>query len=230
MGRRRPAISATCPEWPATAGFDADDTIAVAAQPRDFALLDDIDSARIRAARVSPGDSIVAGSAAAALQQSAHYRVTRARRTVEQRYHACDFLPVEQFCVYAVQAHGVAAPGVSIEVSMAVREVQDATLAEEDVVVELLLEPLPELQRVLVDRRALVPEVVRADDRRVPAHVAAAQPPALEHRDIGDAVLRGEVVRGGQPVAAAADDHHVVATPRLGVAPEERGMLGQHHR
>ena len=57
-----------------------------------------------------------------------------------------------------------------------VREVEHAALAEEQVVVELRLEPLPQLQRVLVDRGALVPEVVRADDGRVARDVAAGEP------------------------------------------------------
>ena len=55
---------------------------------------------------------------------------------------------------------------------------------------------------MVVDARALVLEIVGADDRGVAAGVAAAEPALLEHRDIGDAVLLREVVGGREPVAA----------------------------
>src|SRR5436305_8376447 len=65
-------------------------------------------------------------------------------------------------------------------------EVEDATLAEEDVVVELLGESFPELQRMLIDRGALIPEVVGANDGGVASHVAPRQPAPLQHRNISD--------------------------------------------
>jgi hypothetical protein len=72
---------------------------------------------------------------------------------------------------------------------------------------------------VLVDRDALVEQVVRTDDGRVAAGVAAADPAFLDDRDVGEAVFGGEVVRGAEPVAAAADDDRVVRGLRLGLAP-----------
>ena len=42
----------------------------------------------------------------------------------------------------------------------------------------------------------------------------------LDHGDIGDAVLLGEIIGGGEAVPAAADDHHVVVRLRLGLAPD----------
>src|SRR5262249_37195464 len=58
------------------------------------------------------------------------------------------------------------------------------------------------------------------------------QPAALEHGDVRDAVLGGEVVGRGQPVAAGAHDDHVVGRLRLRGAPEPVGVLGElgHHR
>ena len=76
-------------------------------------------------------------------------------------------------------------------------------------------------------RRALVPQVVGPDQGGVAGHVAAGEPAPLQHRDVGDAVVLGQVVRGRQAVAAAADDDHVVGPLRLRVAPEEVGVLGQ---
>jgi hypothetical protein len=72
---------------------------------------------------------------------------------------------------------------------------------------------------VVVERDALVEEVVRADDRRVAAGVPAADPALLDDRDIRDAVLGREVVRRAEAVAAAADDDRVVGGLRLGLAP-----------
>src|SRR5437870_13809073 len=82
----------------------------------------------------------------------------------------------------------------------------------------------PELERVFVDRGALIPEVVRANDGRVAGHVAACQPASLEHGDIGDAMVLGKVIRRGQTMAAGANDDDLVRTPRLRVAPEMIGM------
>jgi hypothetical protein len=38
-------------------------------------------------------------------------------------------------------------------------------------------------------------------------------------------VARGEVVRGGEPVAPRADDDDVIAAMGIGVPPEELGMF-----
>ena len=81
----------------------------------------------------------------------------------------------------------------------------------------VLRQPLPQLQRELVEVRVGVEVVVRADDRRVAPGVAAAEPALLEHGDVGDAVLLREVVGGREPVPAAADDDDVVARLRRGL-------------
>src|SRR5205823_13326404 len=74
------------------------------------------------------------------------------------------------------------------------------------------------------DRGALIPEVVRANHGGVAGHVAARQPAALEHRNVGDAMVLGKVIRRGQTMAAGANDDDLVRTPRLRVAPEMIGM------
>jgi transcriptional regulator GlxA family with amidase domain len=63
---------------------------------------------------------------------------------------------------------------------------------------------------VVVEPRALVIEIVRADDGGVAPGVAAAEPALVDHRDVGDPVLLGEIVGGAEPVAAGADDDDVV--------------------
>ena len=100
------------------------------------------------------------------------------------------------------------------------REVQDAALAEHHVEVQLLGEPLPQLDRVIVDPGALVPQVIGADDRRVAPGVAAAEPALFEHGHVAHAVLLGQVVGGRQTMAAGADDDHLIARLRLRAAPD----------
>ena len=201
IGSRSPAIDASTDECPAAARATSPASIGPSVvstpatrpsrdrDPRDLTALDHVDAQPIRAAREGPRDVVVLRDAAARLVRRAEHGIPDMVARLDDRADLLDAVRVDPLRVDAAEAVGVHAAAALAHVAEAVREVQDAALAEQDVVVELLLEPLPELQRVLVDRRALVPEVVRADDRRVAAHVAAAEPPALEHRDIGDAVL-----------------------------------------
>src|SRR5439155_25930611 len=76
-----------------------------------------------------------------------------------------------------------------------------------------------QLQRMLVDPRTGVPQIIGADDRRVAPGIAKADRALFQHRDVLDAVLLGEVVGGCQPVPAAADDDHLIARPRRRFAP-----------
>jgi hypothetical protein len=111
-----------------------------------------------------------------------------------------------------------------------VREVHDAALVELHVGVELGFELLPQLERVLVDRGALVPEVVGTDDGRVAGHVPAAEPAPLEHRDVGDAVVLREVVGRGEAVTAAADHDRLVGPARFRRPPGPRPLGGHGAR
>src|SRR5713226_9266923 len=65
-------------------------------------------------------------------------------------------------------------------------------------------------------------QVVRPYDRGVAAGIAAAQPALLEHGDVGDAVIPGEIVGGRQTVAAATDDNDVIGRLRIGSPPSLR--------
>ena len=129
--------------------------------------------------------------------------------------------------VDAVELVGLDPAHAVADVLQAVREVEHAALAEQDRVVEVVLQALPELEGVLVDGRALVPQVVRPDQGGVAGHVPARQPAPLQHRHVGDPVVLGQVVRGREAVPAAADDDHVVGPLGLRVAPQEVGVLGQ---
>src|SRR6266481_6662284 len=82
---------------------------------------------------------------------------------------------------------------------------------------------------MVVECGALIEQVVGADDGGVAAGVAAADPALLEHRDVGEAVLAGEVVGRSQPVTPAADDERVIGGLGLGTAPLRRpaALAGQ---
>ena len=176
----------------------------------DLAILDDVHAARVRRPRKAPGDGVMARVAAPPLQGAAHDRVARVRRGVEDRAEGLDLFHGQELGVDRVEPVGVDPPGRLLQVVDVVDQVQHAALAEHQVVVELLRQPLPELQRMLVERGALVPQIVGADHRGVAPGVAAAEPALLQHRDIGDAVEAGEVVGSGQAMTAGADDDDIV--------------------
>ena len=203
----------------AARGFHADDGAArIAHEAGQFAILNDVDAAIGRAARITPDHCVVPRGAAAALQQPAHDRKPR-MIIIEKGRQLAHRRAVEQLGIDAMQPHRIAAPGEGVALRVGVIEVEDAALADHRVIVEVLLEALPQLHRPFVERSVAVEPVIRADDGGVSPGIAAADPSLFDHRDIGDAVHLGEVIGRCQPVAAAAHDHHVVGLARVGIAP-----------
>ena len=186
----------------------------IAQDARDLAVLDDVDPERIGRARVAPGDRVVARGTAAALQRRAAHRVADVAN-VQRRAEGLGLLGCQPVVVDAGGAVGADVALEHLLVVHGVREHHDPARGEHDVVVEHLGEVAPQLHRVIVERGALLEEVVGADDGGVAAGVAAADPAFFEHRDLAQAVLGGQIVRRSQPVAAAADDERVVGALRL---------------
>ncbi len=87
------------------------------------------------------------------------------------------------------------------------------------VVVEVLLQAFPQLERVLVEGDVAGHQVVRPDDRGIAADIAAADVPFLLHGHVARAVVLRQVIRRGEAVAATADDDEVVRSSWLRVAP-----------
>ena len=100
-----------------------------------------------------------------------------------------------------------------------VAEVVHATLTEHDIVVQVLTQPFPELERFLLEQRRFGAQVVGTHDRRVAARIAAADPVFLEHGNVAHAVLFRQVVRRCRAMAAAADNDDIVSAPGLRAAP-----------
>jgi hypothetical protein len=98
-------------------------------------------------------------------------------------------------------------------------QVQHAALADHRVVIEILLQSFPQLHREFVKRDVAGQQIVGADDRGVAADIAAADPCLFKHRDVGDAVLPGEIIGGRKAMTAAADNHDVIFVAGFGVAP-----------
>src|SRR5205814_3606635 len=113
----------------------------------------------------------------------------------------------------------IAAPHRGIDLRRRVDEIEYATRAVHHVEVELLRQSLPELERKLVEMRVWIEMVVGANDRRVASGVAAAEPALFQHRDVADAMLFREVIRGGEPMTAATDDDDIVVLLRRSAAP-----------
>ena len=141
---------------------------------------------------------------------------------VEKRRHRLDAIAIQQFGIYAVQAHGVAPPRVGVPLRIGMVEVQHAALAHHRVIVEVLLQPFPQLHGKFIERDIARQKIVRSHDRGVAANIAAADPAFFEHGDVPDPVLLGQIIGRGQSVTAAADHHHIVSGLRSCVAPLRR--------
>jgi hypothetical protein len=143
----------------------------VDADAGDLAILHDVDTALIGSPRVAPGHGVVPHGAAAPLQQAALDREPRVV-VVEVWRERANLLALEQFGVDAVHAHGIAAPRVGVTLGVGVIEVEHAALADHGVVVDVPLQPLPQLHRPFVERDVAGQQVVGAHDCGIAADVA----------------------------------------------------------
>ncbi len=157
--------------------------------------------------------------APAPLDQAAEHRKTRIGGQVEQRDQPADLLAGQKLGVDPVAGQGVAPFGEPGHVGIGMTQEQRAALAEHHIVVQLVGQPLPELQREFEQRLALRQAIVGAHDGGVAPRIAAADPALFEHGDGGHLVDLGQVVGRGQPMAAPPDDDDVVGGLGLGRAP-----------
>ena len=130
--------------------------LRVAPDARDLAVLDDVDAERIGGARIAPGDRIVPRRAAAALQRRAQHRIADVGLDVERRAECLRLFGGQPFIVDAVAAVGMHMALDDLHVVHRVRQHHDAARREHDVVVQGLGQPLPQLQRVIVERGAFI--------------------------------------------------------------------------
>ena len=138
---------------------------------------------------------------------------------IEKRQHCANLLSIEQLRVDAVEPHGIAAAGEGVALRVGVIEIEDAALADHDIVIELALQPFPQLHRPFIELDVRRQQVIGADDGRVAAGIARADPAFLQNGDVVEAVFFGEIIGRRQTVTAAADNDHVIFGLWLRVAP-----------
>ena len=193
------------------------DAALLDAEAGDLAILDDVDAAFIGGAGIAPGHGVVAHRAAARLHQRAANREPGIVEIGEGQIFA-HLVARQQLGIDTGETHGVAPPHIGVPLRVRMEDVEDAALADHGVEVELLAQPLPQLHRALVEGGVARQQIVRANDRGVAPDIAGAEIALLQHGDIGDAMLLGEVIGGGETMPAA-DNDHVVSRLRLRLPP-----------
>src|SRR6218665_2931116 len=111
----------------------------------------------------------------ARLPTGPRHRVAAAAAAIELRDFLLPLAGAEPLGIDALQRVGVD-PALDVaHVLQRMAQVEHAALAEHHIHVQFLAQALPQLERVLVELRRLVPQIVRAHDRGVARRVAAAQ-------------------------------------------------------
>src|SRR3546814_16180300 len=84
---------------------------------------------------------------------------------------------------------------------------------------DLIGQLLVELDRKFVKGSRFREEIIRADDRRVATGVAAADPAALDERDVGETMVLRTIISGREAMPAATDHDRVIIRLGRRVAP-----------
>ena len=167
------------------------------------------------ARRIGPHDRVVPGGGAGRVVQRREHRVPHVDGQIEAGRQLGDVVGEDQLGIDAQVLVHLGAPAHGPDGGIGVGQRQMAALGVLQVEVQLVAQPAPEIQRLGVELHTLRGEVVGPHDGGVASRVAAAEIALVEHGNVGDPVVRGQVVRRGKPVTAAADDHGVVGGPQL---------------
>ena len=197
----------------------------MAADRRDRAVLEDVDAAHRGPPGIAPCHGIMPRRARPFLQRATHHRIAGLWRNRQRRAVILALLRGQPAVVDAVQPVGMDVPLEALHVMHVMGEHQHAPARIHDVVIQFLAEVFPQIDGVIVKPRAFIIKIVRPDDRGVAPGIAAAQPALVDHRDIGDAVLLGQIIGGTQTMPARADDDHVIFGLGLAVGPLLRPAL-----
>src|SRR6185312_5171236 len=176
-----------------------------------------MDTQRAGRSRVSPDDRIVTTDPGAVLDKAAKDRESPMH--VDSWHETPDLIRAQNLRVDTVDANGVAPAPDDLHLMFAVCEVDQSSLAQHDIEVQLGGQALVQTQRMIVEGGARRVKVVRADDLSVAAGITATDPSALQHRDLAHSMLARQVVRGRQSVATPAYDHDVIGFPEDRLAP-----------
>ena len=93
---------------------------------------------------------------------------------------------------------------------------QLTSLRVHDVEVKFVREVFVQLHGFTVELHPFGRQVIRANDGGVSRRVATTQIPLFQHRDVGNAMILGEVIGSRHSVTATANDHNVILTFEVG--------------
>ena len=192
-------------------GLNATDTTVADLQARDLTVLDDIDPEIVRRPGKGPGHRVVAGDSTAPLNKTTIHRVAGLRTHIQQRYHLGDPLTGEHLAIHTLHLDCIRPAPEYFSLVPVEGKTYQAILAEHNVVVQLFTQSLIALERMLIEAGALRVKVIGTGNRGVAASVTTPDPTFFQYSDIGDAVILGQVVGGGQAMPSPADDHYVIA-------------------
>ena len=124
-------------------GVHAGDLVAGGAEPGDFTVLDDVDAGLVGAAGETPCHVVVFGDSGARLIRRAQHGIANVGGDVDDRAQLLDLVGFDPLGVDAVEFVGLYPSHAVTDVLQGVRQVEHAALAEQDRVVEVVLEPFP---------------------------------------------------------------------------------------
>ena len=178
---------------------------------------------RVGGPGVAPVDGVVADGAAGRVVERAEDRIPGVLAHVHERDQPGDLVRADHLGVDPLQLVDLGPPPHGPQGRVVVGQRQVPPLGEHDVEVQLRRQLLVELHRAVVERDAFGCQVVRPHDGGVAARSTAPDVALVDHRHVGDAPPRGQVVRGGEPVHARADDHRRRTRPADPAARHARG-------
>src|SRR5258707_3273733 len=103
-----------------------------------------------------------------------------------------------------MNAHGIAAPRERVALRIGMIEIENATLADHRVVVELAFQAFPQLHRKFVERNIARFAVIGANDGGVAPGIARTDPALFENLAIAQAMHLCEVIGRGQAMTATS--------------------------
>ena len=98
-------------------------------------------------------------------------------------------------------------------------KIYNAARGKHDIVVQVMRQPFPQLERMLVEWQCPVQHVVGANQRCIPADIAGTYEVFLQHRHIRDAMMFGKIMCGCKPMPATADNDNVICGFRIRLSP-----------
>ena len=202
----------------ATGRGDPHNLASFAADRGNFTFLDYV-HAHIRARPcVAPRNSIVTRRARTVLPQSPQNGVTRTI-DIDDRHQLLDPLRPDELGLHALQRIGMCRALIATDFVLGLCQHHHPARAVHDVIVQILAHRLVERARLFVDRCRRILQIVGADDRGIPARVAATQPAFFDDRHIGDPEVLAKVIGSRQTMPASTDDDDVIFFLRFRARP-----------